>query len=183
MYFTANPTFFAMDEAWILATLSYMEGGAATTFTDLYYGNHMQQGQLVVGTWRDFIDSVSNIFADLQLALTAQMAIQDMHLNPHIQDPALFFTTFSLQVAYAGRPTSACANDTVNIVDGMATIPPWFLRQMMAPTTITTWDGFLTLVTNHYNFQKVTGALLGKKAPGGSTTSRLHNPGQPQMWW
>ena len=48
MYFAANPTFFVTDEAKILATLSYMEGGAATTFADLYYGNHMQRGQLVV---------------------------------------------------------------------------------------------------------------------------------------
>ena len=71
----------------------------------------------------------------------------------------LFFMTFSLKVAYAGRPTSTHANDTVNIINGMATIPLWFLRQMMALTAITTWDGFLTLVSNQYNFQKAMGAL------------------------
>ena len=172
MYFAANPTFFATDEAKILATLSYMEGGAATTFADLYYGNHLQRGQLVVGTWTDFVDSLADTFADLQLALTAQMKIRNMHWNPRAEDPASFFTTFSLEAAYAGRSTSNRANDTVNIVDGMATIPPWFLRSMTAPTAITTWNGFLTLVTNHYNFQKATGALLGSMAPGGPTTSR-----------
>ena len=99
MYFTANPTFFVMDEAKILATLSYMEGGAATTFADLYYGNHTQRGLLVVGTWRDFIDSLSDTFADLQLVLMAQMKIWNMHWNPNTQDPASFFTTFSLEVA------------------------------------------------------------------------------------
>ena len=124
MYFAANPTFFVTDEAKILATLSYMEGGAATTFADLYYGNHMQRGQLVVGTWRDFLDSLQETFADLQLALTAQLNIRNMLWNPHAQDPASFFSTFALEAAYAGRPTSICTNDTVNIVDGMAAIPP-----------------------------------------------------------
>ena len=170
MYFAANPIFFVTDEAKILATLSYMEGGAATTFADLYYGNHMQRGQLVVGTWREFLDLLQETFADLQLALTAQLNIRNMHWNPHAQDPASFFSTFSLEVAYAGRPTSVRANDTVNIVDGMATIPTWFLTRMTAPTTITTWSKFLMLVTNHYNFQKMTGALL--RAPGGSAAPR-----------
>ena len=170
MYFAANPTFFITDEAKILATLSYMEGEASTMFANLYYGNHMQHGLLVVGTWRDFLNLLQETFADLQLALTAQLNIRKMHWNPHAQDPASFSVTFSLEAAYAGRPTSICANDTVNIVDGMATIPPWFLSQMTAPTVITTWSKFLTLVTNHYNFQKMTGALL--RSPGGPTAPR-----------
>ena len=98
MYFAANPIFFVTDEAKILATLSYMEGGVATTFADLYYGNHMQRGQLVVGTWRDFLDSLQETFADLQLALTARLNIWKMHWNPHAQDPASFFVTFSLDI-------------------------------------------------------------------------------------
>ena len=113
MSFAANPTFI-MDEARILATLSYMEGGAATTFADLYYGNNMQWGMLVVGTWHNFINSLTSIFGDLQLALTAQMEIWNMHLNPNSQDLMSFFMTFSLKAAYTGRPTSSCANDTVN---------------------------------------------------------------------
>ena len=93
-----------------------------------------------------------------------------MHWNPHTQDPASFFSTFALEAAYAGRPTSIRANDTVNIVDGMATIPTWFLTRMTAPTAITTWNEFLTLVTNHYNFQKTTGVLL--RSPGGPAAPR-----------
>ena len=165
MYFAANPTFFAMDESKVLATLSYLEGGATTTFADLYYDQHLQQGILVPGTWQDFIDKLNNTFADLQLAMTAQMMIRNMKWNPNSQDPASFFSEFSLQAAHAGRPTSLTANNTVNIVDGMACIPPWFLSRMTAPTAVTTWSGFLTLVTNRYNFQKATGVLL--RAPGG----------------
>ena len=93
-----------------------------------------------------------------------------MKWDPHAQDPASFFSDFSLQAAHAGRPTSLAANNTVNIVDGMACIPPWFLSRMTAPTAITTWSEFLTLVTNHYNFQKATGALL--RAPGGPAAPR-----------
>ena len=93
-----------------------------------------------------------------------------MQWNSHAQDPASFFSEFSLKAAHAGRPTSLAANNTINIIDGMATIPPWFLRQMTAPTAITTWSRFLMLVTNHYNFQKATGALL--RMPGGPTIHR-----------
>ena len=75
MYFAANPTFFTMDESKILATLSYLEGGAATTFADLYYGQHLAQGILVPRTWQDFVDELNNTFVDLQLAMTAQLAI------------------------------------------------------------------------------------------------------------
>ena len=39
MYFATNPTFFILDESKFLTALSYLEGVAATTFTDLYYGN------------------------------------------------------------------------------------------------------------------------------------------------
>ena len=73
MYFVTNPTFFASDESKILATLSYLEGGATTTFADLYYGSHMQQGILVPGTWQDLLNLLNNSFTDLQLAMTAQM--------------------------------------------------------------------------------------------------------------
>ena len=75
MYFAANPAFFAMDESKVLATLSYLEGGAATTFADLYYDQHLQQGTLVPGTWQDFVIELDNTFADLLLAMTAQMEI------------------------------------------------------------------------------------------------------------
>ena len=44
MYFAANPTFFATDESKVLATLSYLEGGAATTFANLCYDQHFAQG-------------------------------------------------------------------------------------------------------------------------------------------
>ena len=127
MYFAANPTFFATDESKVLATLSYLEGGATTTFANLYSDQHLAQRILVPGTWQDFMDELNNTFADLQLAITAQMEIQNMKWNPHAQDPASFFAEFSLRAAHAGRPTSLAANNTVNIVDGMAAIPPWFL--------------------------------------------------------
>ena len=133
MYFAANPTFFATDESKVLATLSYLEGGAATTLADLYYDQHLVQGVLVPGTWQDFINELDNTFADLQLAMTAQLAIRKMKWDPHAQDPASFFSDFSLQAAHAGRPTSLATNNTVNIVDGMACIPPWFLSRMTAP--------------------------------------------------
>ena len=51
MYFAANPTFFA-DESKVLATLSYLEGGATTTFADLYYDQHLQQGVLVLSSMK-----------------------------------------------------------------------------------------------------------------------------------
>ena len=159
MYFATNPTFFVADESKVLATLSYLEGGATTTFADLYYDQHSQQGILVPETLQDFVAKLDNTFVDLQLAMTIQMEIRNMKWNPNAQDPASFFAEFSLKAAHAGRPTSLLANNTINIIDGMATIPPWFLKQMMAPTAITTWSKFLMLVTNHYNFQKVTGAL------------------------
>ena len=60
----------------------------------------------------------------------------------------------------------------VNIIDGMATVPSWFLSRMMAPTAITTWKGFLMLVTNHYNFRQASGALLGTGMSGGSNTPK-----------
>ena len=113
---------------------------------------------------------------DLQLAMTAQLAIQKMKWNPHAQDPASFFSDFSLQAAHTGRPTSLAANNTVNIVDGMACIPPWFLSRMTAPTAITTWIKFLTLFTNQYNFKKVIGAL--SRAPGGPAVPRQTYSGQ-----
>ena len=75
MYFAANPTFFTTDESKILTTLSYLEGGAATTFANLYYDQHLAQVVLVPGTWQDFINELNNTFTDLQLAMTAQMAI------------------------------------------------------------------------------------------------------------
>ena len=78
MYFAANPTFFTTDESKVLATLSYLEGGAATTFADLYYDQHLVQGISVPGTWQDFINELNNTFTDLQLAMTAQMAIRNM---------------------------------------------------------------------------------------------------------
>ena len=59
MYFAANPTFFAMEKSKILATLSCLEGGAATTFADLYYDQHLQQGVLVPGTWQDFVNELN----------------------------------------------------------------------------------------------------------------------------
>ena len=75
MYFAANPTFFATDKSKILATLSYLEGGATTTFADLYYDQHLAQGVLVPGIWQDFVNERNTMFADLQLAMTAQMEI------------------------------------------------------------------------------------------------------------
>ena len=75
MYLSANPTFFATDESKVLATLSYLEGGAATTFADLYYDQHLQQGILVPETWQAFVTKLDNTFMDLQLAMTAQMEI------------------------------------------------------------------------------------------------------------
>ena len=75
MYFAANPTFFAMDESRVLATLSYLGGGVATMFADLYYDSHLQHGILVPGTWADFLSELDNMFADLQLTMTAQMEI------------------------------------------------------------------------------------------------------------
>ena len=152
MYFTVNPSFFALDESKVLATLSYLEGGTAATFANLYYDNHLQQGVLVPGTWQDFLNMFNRTFGDLQLAMTTQMELQKMKWNLNTKDPASFFTDFSLKAAYVGRPTSLCANNTVNIINGMTTIPSWFFSKMTAPTTITAWIGFLTLATNHYNF-------------------------------
>ena len=43
MYFAANPTFFTTDESKVLVTQSYLEGGTATTFANLYYDQHLAQ--------------------------------------------------------------------------------------------------------------------------------------------
>ena len=123
-----NKTRFSDDGIKIACAPGYMTEGSASNWAENFVQGHQDgNGELDLGTWRDFVAELDATFKDPNLQRKAMDSLMRGKTDIDKNGPESFFADYEILARNAGIPTGLPNHDPVH-VSNLDRLMPWGLR-------------------------------------------------------